>query len=60
MDVFKLDQQVINQYKNFSRSFTKIRSPNSSKADALYDEKRFWPDPLLQINPHYANVINSK
>ena len=56
MDVFKLDQQVISQYRDFSRSFTKIRSPElSSKVDALYDEKRFWPDPLLQINPHYAN-----
>ena len=56
MDVFNLDQHVIDQYKAFSRSFTKIRSPEiSGKVDALYDEKRFWPDPLLQINPHYAN-----
>ena len=55
-DVFNLDQHVIDQYKAFSRSFTKIRSPEiSRKVDALYDEKRFWPDPLLQINPHYAN-----
>ena len=56
MDVFNLDQFVIAQYKAFSRSFTKIRSPEiSSKVNALYDDKRFWPEPLLQINPHYAS-----
>lgn len=55
MDVFTLDQFVVDQYKAFSRSFTKIRSPEIiSKVDALYDDKRFWPEPLLQINPHYA------
>ena len=54
MDVFNLDQFVIDQYKAFSRSFTKIKSPEiSSKVNALYDDKRFWPEPLLQINPHY-------
>jgi superfamily II DNA/RNA helicase len=56
MDVFNLDQFVIDQYKTFSRSFTKIKSPEiSSKVNALYDDKRFWPEPLLQINPHYAS-----
>ena len=56
MDVFDLDQFVIDQYKAFSRSFTKIKSPEiSSKVSALYDDERFWPKPLLQINPHYAS-----
>jgi ATP-dependent helicase YprA (DUF1998 family) len=56
MDVFNLDHFVIEQYKAFSRSFTKIRSTEiESKVDALYDDKRFWPEPLLQINPHYAS-----
>ena len=54
MDVFNLDQFVIDQYKAFSRSFTKIKSSEiASKVDTLYDDKRFWPEPLLQINPHY-------
>ena len=54
MDIFNLDQFVIDQYKAFSRSFTKIKSPEiSSKVNTLYDDKRFWPEPLLQINPHY-------
>jgi superfamily II DNA/RNA helicase len=56
MDVFNLDHFVIDQYKAFSRSFTKIRSSEiASKVAALYDDKRFWPEPLLQINPHYAS-----
>ena len=59
MDVFDLDRFVINQYKAFSRSFTKIKSPEiSSKVDALYDGKRFWPEPLLQINPHFASGVS--
>ena len=56
MDVFNLDKFVIDQYRDFSRSFTKIKSPEiSSKVNALYDDKRFWPEPLLQINPHYSS-----
>lgn len=56
MDVFNLNQFVIDQYKTFSRSFSKIKSPEiTSKVDTLYDDKLFWPQPLLQINPHYAS-----
>jgi ATP-dependent helicase YprA (DUF1998 family) len=56
VDVFSLDQFVIGQYKAFSRSFANIRSPEiSAKVDFLYDDKSFWPEPLLQINPHYAS-----
>ena len=55
MDVFDLDKDVIGQYKAFARSFTKIRSPElKAKVDALYETKRFWPEPLIQLNPHYA------
>jgi ATP-dependent helicase YprA (DUF1998 family) len=55
MDVFNLDKFFIDQYKAFSRSFTKIKSAElATKVDALYGDKKFWPEPLLQINPHYA------
>ena len=55
MDVFDLDKDVIDQYKAFARSFTRIRSPElKAKVDALYETKRFWPEPLIQLNPHYA------
>ena len=54
MDVFDLDREVVAQYEQFSRSFTKIKSSEiQKKVDALYQGKQFWPEPLLQINPHY-------
>ena len=34
---------------------TDIRSPElNAKVDELYAAKRFWPEPLIQLNPHYA------
>ena len=55
MDVFNLDETVINHYKAFARSFTNIRSQKlKAKVDELYATKRFWPEPLIQLNPHYA------
>ena len=55
MDVFDLDESVIDRYKAFARSFTDIRSPElNAKVDELYAAKRFWPEPLIQLNPHYA------
>ena len=55
VDVFDLDKTVIDRYKAFARSFTNIRSPElNAKVDELYAAKRFWPEPLIQLNPHYA------
>ena len=55
MDAFDLDETVIERYKAFARSFTNIRSPElNAKVDELYATKRFWPEPLIQLNPHYA------
>ena len=54
MDAFDLDETVIRRYTTFARSFTKIRSPElKKKVDGLYGEKWFWPEPLIQLNPHY-------
>ena len=55
MDVFILNLTVIDRYKTFARSFAAIRLPESKeKVGDLYPTKRFSPDPLLQLNPHYA------
>ena len=54
MDVFDLDERTLDQYAKFARSFTKIRSSEiQDKVDRLYQERRFWPEPLIQLNPHY-------
>ena len=56
MDVFKLDDWLIKEYQAFSRSFVQIRSEEiQQKVDAGYALRRFWPAPLLQINPHYKD-----
>jgi hypothetical protein len=56
MDVFDLDERTLDQYAKFARSFTKIRSREiQDKVDRLYQERRFWPEPLIQLNPHYES-----
>ncbi len=54
MDVFSLDDDLLGQYTAFARSFTRIRAAEiQNKVDALYAGRRFWPEPLIQLNPHY-------
>jgi|SRR5258707_791935 hypothetical protein len=54
MDVFSLDDHLLAQYTGFARSFTRIRATEiQNKVDALYAGRRFWPEPLIQLNPHY-------
>lgn len=54
MDVFSLDDHLLAQYTAFARSFTRIRASEiQNKVDELYAGRRFWPEPLIQLNPHY-------
>lgn len=54
LDVFNLSDTLIKDYERFARSFVQIKSPElRSKVDAGYADGRFWPVPLLQVNPHY-------
>src|SRR5688500_14477473 len=54
MDVFSLRESLIQQYESFARSFTQIRAADVRRqVEAAYDSGRFWPDPLLQINPRF-------
>jgi len=54
MDVFDLREALIEEYSAFARSFTKIRAADLREPiDRAYEEGRFWPEPLVQINPRY-------
>lgn len=54
MDVFSLRDAVIGEYRQFATSFTTIRAEDIQAAvAAIYAQGRFWPDPLIQINPNY-------
>jgi Lhr-like helicase len=56
MDVFDLGENTLDQYAKFARSFTKMRSTEiQAKVDQLDQERRFWPEPLIQLNPHYES-----
>jgi len=54
MDVFDLRRQVVDDYATFTRSFTRIKADDLRQpVDAIYANDRFWPEPLLQISPHF-------
>lgn len=54
MDVFDLDRALIDDYSRFARSFTQIRAADiKEQVASIYAGRRFWPDPLISINPHF-------
>ena len=54
MAVFDLRQQIVDDYASFARSFTRVRAADlRSQIDVIYANDQFWPEPLLQITPHY-------
>ena len=59
MDVFDLDGALVKDYERFARSFTKIRAEDIRlQVDALYASCRFWPEPLVSINPHFERAAS--
>ena len=56
MDVFEFREELVEAYEKFSRSFTKIRASDVKHAvDGAYAESRFWPSPLIQLNPNFVS-----
>lgn len=55
MNVFELRNTVIRDYENFSRSFTKVLATDISQyINSVYDERFYWPAPLIQLNPSFV------
>lgn len=55
MDVFALREAVVADYARFTRSFSKIDAPDiRAYLDAEYAGGRFWPAPLIQLNPSFV------
>jgi len=53
-DVFDFRNRLIDEYSAFSRSFSKIAAADlAAKVDDEYERGRYWPEPLIQINPNY-------
>jgi hypothetical protein len=54
VDVFNLDRALVADYASFARTFTQIRARDiRDQVDTIYASRRFWPEPLISINPHY-------
>jgi Lhr-like helicase len=54
MDVFDLRKQIVRDYADFARSFTRVKAIDlKEQIDAIYAKDQFWPEPLLQITPYY-------
>jgi hypothetical protein len=52
--VFQFRDQLIERYGSFSRSFARIAAPDiREEVERQYAQGRYWPEPLVQINPNY-------
>jgi len=52
--VFDFRDELIADYSSFSRSFTRIAAADIiEKIKKEYKDGRYWPEPLIQINPNY-------
>ncbi len=59
MDVFSLRDSIVSEYRKFATSFTTIQAEDiRAQVEAIYSKGRFWPDPLLQINPSYKRGLS--
>ena len=55
MDVFAFHKELISEYERFSRSFISIQAADIRQViDEAYDSGRFWPSPLIQLNPNFV------
>jgi len=54
MDVFDLDRTLVRDYEQFARSFTTIRASDiREQIKQIYASNKFWPEPLVSINPNF-------
>src|SRR5690349_3555017 len=57
MDVFDLRTRLVGDYERFARSFTTIHASDiREQVDEQYRSGRFWPEPLIQLNPRFEEV----
>lgn len=53
-NVFSFRDRLIDEYSSFSRSFSRIQATDiREEVERQYANGRYWPEPLIQINPNY-------
>ena len=56
MDVFEIRKTLIKAYSEYAKSFIHIKDDRiRDRVDKSMDEGAFWPNPLIQLNPHFAS-----
>ena len=56
MDVFQLRDTLIKDYREYVSSFIRIRDHRiREKVDSWFEQGRLWPDPMVGLNPTFAN-----
>ena len=54
LDIFALRDSVVDEYERFATSFATIHAEDiQEQVGAIYGQDRYWPEPLIQINPSY-------
>ena len=54
MNVFEFRQNLIREYSDFTRSFTRIKADDiRAIVDGEYTSQKYWPEPLIQVNPNF-------
>jgi superfamily II DNA/RNA helicase len=55
MDVFEFRDQLVGEYERFTRSFVKIKADDiKCHVDAEYAAGRYWPQPMVGLNPAFV------
>lgn len=56
MDVFKVHEQVIADYRAFTSGFVEVRNPRIKQyVNDQFEQGVQWPDPWLSLNPSFAS-----
>lgn len=56
-NVFQFRDDLVDRYSSFSRSFAQIAAADLSReVEKAYSKGRYWPEPLIQINPNYQRA----
>lgn len=54
LDVFSPRDSIIDEYRRFATSFTTIHAEDIRRQiEHIYAKNRYWPEPLIQINPNF-------
>ncbi|MGH1506992.1 DEAD/DEAH box helicase [Ralstonia solanacearum] len=54
MNVFEFRQSLVTEYDEFTRSFTRIKADDiKTFVDSEYASQKYWPEPLIQVNPNF-------